>query len=165
MNKAALMRGMKVALASSLLLVAVSAAVYSQGGSAPRQLQARGDGIEVKLALKRASGLSPEEGRSFWGSDEVSPEIIRSFHITRKGKTLWVWRSAYADLSNVGALTIVKVKGQVYVKLVGGDADTGYVAMIAVGAEHVVRRVVRSGEFPDHDYEETRYVVRVLPDP
>ena len=100
-------------------------------------------------------------GRWWGGGGRSLPEAAMSeITIHRNGRKVYVPRSAYADLSNINKVWVVTTAKGCEVRFEGGDAHSGYFGKLSLVGDTVTERVVRSGEFPNHDWERTIYTVK-----
>jgi len=70
---------------------------------------------------------------------------------------IFIPRSAFSDLSDLGTIKLEVIGGHTTLILHGGDASEGYEAKIEFDGERVARRVVASGMDVDHPTEITTY--------
>ena len=153
-------------LALVLLLVSVPQARVRAGELEGEQKLSKriGDVVVTVVARMRDGGrcLNPEGWG--WGSDQKCPrKVIAALTVKMDKKAIFVPVSAYGDLANPGLIAVKPTRVGFEVSIRGGDAATAYSATLQFErdstAEPAVLRVrtVRSGEFQDEAWEETRY--------
>jgi len=114
-------------------------------------------GYRVEVSTAELGG-SEREVASYWGGYGPTTSRVTRMRVWRGDHEVpYVPRSAYADLSQVHRLDLVKSKNGITVEIEGGDASTGYTARIVIRGNDVVSRSVHSGEFPDNFWEKTEY--------
>ena len=77
--------------------------------------------------------------------------------MTIAGKSVFIPRSVFADLSDVNDAKLIMQKGAYVLLLTGGDASESYIVKIGFNSQRVTYRSVTSGEFPQHPLQETFY--------
>ncbi len=93
-----------------------------------------------------------------WGSDWDNPlTVIGEIRMWTDSLKVIVPLSSYADLSNPNRAYLESIESGYRLVIIGGDAATGYKATIDFSDGKAFRRIVRSGEFPDEDWEMTTY--------
>jgi hypothetical protein len=83
--------------------------------------------------------------------------LVDAIKISVNKTPLFVPRSAFADLADLGTAELVVENGKNILMLEGGDASESYIVKIAFTSKSVARRTVVGGEFPDELLEETVY--------
>ena len=112
--------------------------------------------------------------KMMWGAGGKCPETaIDTLFIECSGKEIFVWQSAYADLSNIESVEVSRdtEDGHYVVTIRGGKADAAYIASLDIinfdgtsfikgdnWNESIVRHrtIVKRGS-PDKVWERTRY--------
>ena len=94
-----------------------------------------------------------------WGAYESLPAEtqVRQLEIRLADTTVWVPRSAYADLGNPRWVKLQPYAKGLCFTLNGGDGITGYDAYFFIEHGALRRRRVEMGEFPKESWEETTY--------
>ena len=124
-----------------------------------KTFRAGGSKVGYTVMIKEVKMIIPDESYvQWWGSDGDPCFRVDKLRIFKGKSEFVVPRSAFPDLTNVGELSILKVKGGCEIHISGGDASTSYDAVISVHGEDVTKRVVRAGEFPENWFETTIYV-------
>ena len=103
----------------------------------------------------------PRVDEGLWYGIELSPpqEVVQRCEVRYRGRRIPIRRGAYCDLSDINSVYFYKNKrGEIVLKIEGGDAADSYRAYLVFSRGALVRRRVESGEFPNNFYEETRYV-------
>ena len=150
------------------LSVAPSALVLADELQGEQRVEKRvGGHLIVVTARLRAVQQCDNPGSWVWGVDQECPhQAIVGLKVARDADTVFVPASAYMDLAGVRSLAIEPAGQGFRLVILGGDASTSYRATLAFGREArqgasvLQRRTVRSGEFPDDVWEETRYSFR-----
>lgn len=116
----------------------------------------------VRICTRVVGHGAPEATSPPWGAGEKDAtwRLITSLEIWLGKDRIEAPRSAFADLANPNLVKLKEMPHEFLITIVGGDAAYSYQADIWVSGKRVVRRVVRSGEFPDNYWQETRYVDR-----
>ena len=116
------------------------------------------------VARTRDGGRCSNPKDWVWGADQECPrKVIAALTVKMDKKAIFVPVSAYGDLANLGSIAVKPTRDGFEVDIGGGDAATSYSATLqfqrgSTAESTVLRtRTVRSGEFPDEDWEETRY--------
>ena len=119
--------------------------------------------VSVIARIRDGRHCSNPEGW-MWGSEQECPrKMISTLTVKMDKKVIFVPVSAYGDLANVRSISIKPIRGGFEVDFAGGDAATSYHSALqfergSTPELTVLRtRIVRSGEFPDEAWEETRY--------
>ncbi|MFZ1082882.1 MAG: hypothetical protein WAO19_13270 [Candidatus Kryptoniota bacterium] len=93
-----------------------------------------------------------------WGNYGRKPEtVIAGMEISVDSRSIRVPLSAYADLSNARSARLEKSTSGYRLVILGGDGIASYDVAIDLSASQVLQRIVRSGEFPEDDWEKTTY--------
>jgi len=103
----------------------------------------------------------PRVDEGLWYGVELSlpKEVVQRCEVRYRGRRIPIGRGAYCDLSEINSVYFYKNKrGEIVLKIEGGDAADSYRAYLVFSRGALVRRRVESGEFPNNFYEETRYV-------
>lgn len=159
------------ACAAAVLSVAVlGGAAYCAGRS---EVRARSLKPQAASSLTAAAGMyrvrltarlvarSPAESASPpWGADKHQStwRLVTSMEIWRGKERIEVPRSAFADLADPSHVDVKSAQHGCAVTMAGGDAGCAWKAEMRADGKRVTRRTVRSAEFPDYAWEETRYV-------
>jgi hypothetical protein len=135
-----------------------SLAAADQGGY-PNDLRAKNGVYAAHLTIKNEKIPRTDYGAiEWWGlNDFGSVPVVTRLEITRKGHKLSMPVSAFSGLALARTLKIVGDKRGCTLRIEGSDASGAYECAIVVRGDEIVERVVRSGEFPDLDYERTIY--------
>jgi hypothetical protein len=123
-----------------------------------RTLQAKFGDYTTVIRLRR---YDPRVDEGLWYGVELSPpqEVVQRCEVRYRGRRIPIGRGAYCDLSEINSVYFYKNKrGEIVLKIEGGDAAGSYRAYLVFSRGTLVRRRVESGEFPNNFYEETRYV-------
>jgi hypothetical protein len=83
--------------------------------------------------------------------------VVDGLEITIGGKSVFIPRSVFADLSDVNDAKVIMQKGAYVLLLTGGDASESYIVKIVFDSQRVIYRSVTSGEFQQHPLQETFY--------
>ena len=124
----------------------------------PRTLQANLGDYTVVIRLRR---YDPRVDEGLWYGVELTPpkEVVQRCEVRYRGRRTLIRRSAYCDLSDINSVYFYKNKrGEMVLKIEGGDAAGSYRAYLVFSKGALVRRRVESTAFPNNFYEETRYV-------
>jgi hypothetical protein len=123
-----------------------------------------GDAVVSVIARIRDGRHCSNADGWMWGSEQECPrKMIATLTVTMNKKVIFVPASAYGDLGNVRSITIKPTRNGFDVGFAGGDAATSYRSTLrfergaTVDSTVLRSRIVRSGEFPDKAWEETRY--------
>ena len=123
-----------------------------------------GDTVVTVVARIRAGGSCSNPKDWVWGSDRECPrKVIAALTVKIDKKAIFVPVSAYADLANLRSIAVKPTRDGFEVDIGGGDAATSYSATLHFKRDltpepaALSTRTVRSGEFPDDAWEETRY--------
>ncbi|MCL6534391.1 MAG: hypothetical protein K6U12_14090 [Armatimonadetes bacterium] len=103
----------------------------------------------------------PRLDKGLWhgGSESTPKEVVHHCEIRYRGKVVPLMRGAYSDLAEVNAISFYKnQRGEMVLKIEGGDAADSYRAYLVFSKGRLVRRHVESSGFPNNFSEETRYV-------
>jgi hypothetical protein len=123
-----------------------------------RTLQAKLGDYTAVIRLRRYDSRVDE---GLWYGAELSPpkEVVQRCEVRYRGRRIPIGRGAYCDLSEINSVYFYKNRrGEMVLKIEGGDAAGSYRAYLVFSRGALVRRRVESGEFPNNFYEETRYV-------
>jgi hypothetical protein len=115
----------------------------------------------VRVTARVAAHGPAESTAPPWGADDkldTTWRLITSLEIWHGKARIDVPRSAFADLANGNSIEVRNDVHGCVITMMGGDAGCAWKADIWANAKRVTRRTVRSGEFPDNAWEETRYV-------
>lgn len=116
----------------------------------------RGMSIEVRIAK---ADISNKPWQGFWGAAERrGSTLVSSIDISYQQTKISAPRSAFADLANAHTFASMPNGKQLIVTIEGGDAADGYKAALYFESGDIIKRVVKSGEFPRNRWEETKYV-------
>jgi hypothetical protein len=126
-----------------------------------RTLSAQMDRYTAKLWLRRYN-LSVDGGL-WYGASELPNSrpkwVVYKLEVRYRNRVVPIGRGAYADLSEVNQILFFKNRrGEIVLKIEGGDAADSYNAFLVFREGALIRRRVESGEFPRNFYEETQYV-------
>jgi len=149
-----------------MILAWLATIAFGQGASQTHgYLKASGGSYSVEVVTKPVTFRSGTEQSTFWGGGGRTPpeEIVTGIVLKSKNTVIRVPRSAYADLSNVNRIWIVKTKGGCVVHLEGGDASVAYRAIFTVRGTDLIDRKVADGEFPEYNWERTVYYSKEPP--
>lgn len=83
--------------------------------------------------------------------------LVDAINISVNKVTLFVPRSAFADLADLGTAELVMEKGKNILVLEGGDASESYIVKIGFTSKFVTSRTLVDAEFPDDLLQETVY--------
>jgi hypothetical protein len=98
-----------------------------------------------------------------WGSDWNDPHtIVASIKLWANKSEITVPLSSYADISNANLAELTSTLSGYRLTIQGGDAATSYEEMLDFCESSVLRRRVKSGEFPDQGWEMTIYWTDVV---
>lgn len=114
----------------------------------------------VKLTATELAHGPAESGSPPWGAGKLQTtwRVITSLEIWHGKERIAVPRSAFADLANASSISIKSDAHGCAIAIAGGDAGYAWNAVVRVDGKRVTRRTVRSAEFPDNAWEETRYI-------
>jgi hypothetical protein len=103
--------------------------------------------------------------QQYWGGGgRTLPELrVARMVMSRRNQEIYVPRSVYADLSNINRMWLENLKHGVKLRIEGGDAHAGYEAAVTLFKDKVASRIVRSGEFPQYEWERTSYSLEAIP--
>jgi len=156
-------------LAFVLFLALVSLDQVRAGGLEGGQKFSKSIGnAEVTVVVRtREGGICLNPKGWVWGSNQECPQkVIATLAVKVDKKTIFVPVSAYGDLADLRSIAIKPTRNGFEVDIIGGDAGTSYDAILqfdrgsTAGLTVLRTRIVRSGEFPDDAWEETRYHFR-----
>jgi hypothetical protein len=136
----------------SLLLLLSGHGVDSQ-----QVITARKGEVAVKAFMTKQT-LHQVASWSYWGGGGADVHSVASLIVTLKGKPCHVPRSSYGDLAGVSAISTTNEPKGFHVLIRGGEAGNSFRADLWFVNLNLARRVVRSGQFPSHHWEETKYV-------
>lgn len=121
-------------------------------------LRARLGDYDAVLVMRRY--ILETDGGLWYGGSESPPQwVVKHIEVRYQGKRVPLGRGTYSDLAEVlGMLFYKNRKGEMVLKLEGGDAADSYRAYLVFQRGEIVRRRVESTAFPNNFYEETRYV-------
>lgn len=155
-----------------LLALAIAGGIGSSaGGSSGGEIRA--ERVVAGQLVKAVARIAPELKCSnadswMWGADQECPhQAITSLRVEWGRQKLFLPVSAYADLAGARWIEVNPDKQGFSIRIAGGDAATSYRAVLEFGGDPtretgaLRRREVRSGEFPDDAWEETRYSFNV----
>jgi hypothetical protein len=109
--------------------------------------------------LLRPYDLRLDEGLWHGGSESTPKQVVHHCEIRYRGKAVPLIRGAYSDLAEVNAISFYKnQRGEMALKIEGGDAADSYRAYLVFSKGMLVRRRVENSGFPNNFSEETRYV-------
>jgi hypothetical protein len=121
-------------------------------------LSARFQDYTAKLWLRNYNAAT-DEGLWHGGCVSIPKQVMRKLEVRYRNRVVPIARGAYCDLAEVNTIAFYKnARGEVVLKIEGGDAHDSYRAYLVFRRGELVRRRVESGEFPKNFYEETRYV-------
>jgi hypothetical protein len=83
--------------------------------------------------------------------------LTEFFQIRVNGKPIYVPYSAFADLGDMGSLTLQRLEGKYVLTIGGGDAAGSYLAKLTFDSTRVIARVVAPGEDRTQPSERTTY--------
>jgi hypothetical protein len=127
------------------------------------EIKVNGIGCQATI-LVRDEKLPESEVETYWGGWSSPLEVVTGLRITVSGKTIWAPRSCFSDLSSINRSGISRVGKKAWkLHIDGGDAASGYDAYIYFNPSGVTKRLVRSSEESEYDYEVTRYVEKTPP--
>lgn len=119
--------------------------------------------VVVVARIREGATCDNPEGW-IWGVDQECPHrVLAQLRVAWGKHTVMVPASAYMDLTAVRSILVVAAAHGFAIELVGGDAATSYRAQLEFEGHPVKdgvllrRRVVRSLEFSEEVWEETRY--------
>lgn len=93
-----------------------------------------------------------------WGAENSCPRLaIMAIEVVDKGASIFVPRSAFADLGLPRSATLRKVSTGFELLVQGGDGATSYEATYRFSGSAIKTRRVASGEFPRSAWERTDY--------
>ena len=93
-----------------------------------------------------------------WGAENECPKLaLISLEVTVGDGSLFVPRSAFADLGTPHSAVLRKHGAEYELTIKGGDAATSYQAQIRFSRSQIRSRTVSSGEFPDSARERTTF--------
>lgn len=155
-EEAAAMRctAIHIALAATLSVVqpALSAVPVTLSGTLP-------SGTSFVLKIEEAYfehqlNDVPDDG-SIWGVDHRVPRsIVQKFEFRLSGKSVYVPRKLYTDLSHIRKAKVTEgTDGIVQIELQGSDAAGSYISDFLIRRNRVIERTTRAGEFPNEVWE------------
>ncbi|CUU36378.1 hypothetical protein DCOP10_11713 [Armatimonadetes bacterium DC] len=122
-----------------------------------RTLQAKLGDYTAKVLL-RPYDLRLDKGLWHGGSESAPHMVVQQIEIRYRGKVVPLMRGAYSDLAEVNAISFYKnQRGEMVLKIEGGDAADSYRAYLVFSKGMLVRRRVENSGFPNNFSEETRY--------
>ena len=123
-----------------------------------RTLQAKLGDYTAAIRLRRYDPRI-DEGLWYGGEFSLPKEVVRQCEVRYRGRRVPLGRGAYCDLSEVNRIYFYRnARGEVVLKIEGGDAGNSYQAYLVFSRGVLIRRRVESTAFPNNFYEETRYV-------
>jgi len=124
----------------------------------PRTLQAKLGDYTAVIRLRRYDPRV-DEGLCYGVELTLPKEVVQRCEVRYRGRRVPLRRGAYCDLSEVNHIYFYRnTKGEVVLKIEGGDAAGSYRAYLVFSKGALVRRRVESTAFPNNFYEETKYV-------
>lgn len=87
----------------------------------------------------------------------TEPYLVVSIKVVGPTGEMRVWRSAYADLSNVNSLEWLSTGTSPVLHITGGDAGESFDCKLYFEKGALVKRTVAHGEFNDQVIETTTY--------
>ncbi len=117
------------------------------------------DVVQVSITQMKTSAAAPYQGALLWGGDvdEIPATILSSMVVHEREESIFVPLSAYVDLGDVKLGSMDATTGGFLITLHGGGTATGYDATFTFNRGYLVRRTVRSREFPKERTEVTTY--------
>jgi hypothetical protein len=104
------------------------------------------------------------DGDSWWGASMQPPKLVlRDLVLSVDAVREVLPRSAYTYLAEPRCLQVERSDGRVKLVLKGADAGDAYSAEFEFRSGRLVKRIVRSQEFPQEIYETTEYVNKAAP--
>ena len=117
--------------------------------------------VEVKIRTHEvpngtpANPVKPKDSACTMSRIPCSP--VDAIKISVNKTPLFVPRSAFADLADLGTAELAVENGRNILVLEGGDASESYIVKIAFTSKSITRRTLVDAEFPDELLEETVY--------
>jgi hypothetical protein len=141
----------------------VSASIAPEGVSRLDRIDGRHH-LNVQFTTHKATAPAQTADHPFdWASQctgSISPcVVIDNIRIRYDEKNIFLSRSAYADCSDIGVVSVQLHKGIYSLIVSGGTGDEGYIATIRFTSHRVLDRTLVSGEDSTHVFERTTYYV------
>ncbi|HEX4138981.1 MAG TPA: hypothetical protein VHY09_01435 [Candidatus Methylacidiphilales bacterium] len=114
-----------------------------------------GRALHVRIMLRRTNQTDREEARfldehnlgsDWWGGNLVPDHIISTFEVRVGKEEVPLFRSAYADLSDVRIAKLDASKSGFSISVCGGETGTGYIARIEFEGPYLKGREVSHNE-------------------
>ncbi len=127
--------------------------------------KAVGGGYKAVVKEMPYSSALGDTWDSWWGATDTGRTkwVVSTLQILKGGKEIFVYRSAYSDLSQVSGLTINTTSKGCILQIEGGDDHSGYSANLVVKDLTVKSRHVEAGESPELSHEDASYVDKEPP--
>jgi hypothetical protein len=161
------MKTLKISIFIIFLLLILPCEGYLQGSRpGDKELLEESARVKVRALLTTVQEPQPCKAASSWrwGAEDTCPKtFISALEVKAGDKPIFIPISAFADLGNPRTVRIepCKEKNCFVVTIVGGDAATSYSARLEFKNNLLIKRLVRSGEFPKDSWEETIYKFNV----
>ena len=117
-----------------------------------------------KIAVLVEIDSASDTGRERSASNDPSQRVVRAMKIAVHGQSIFVPRSAYADLVDPRIATVKAEQGAWVLIIEGGDGADSYFVKINFDAQRVTRRKLYSSLIGGAPTEDTKYWLRVLKD-
>lgn len=143
----------------SIISTSVSGAEFFQDIAKLSDYLIDGTPVTIEMRTTKLTPQYPYKDPFMWGGDEVlRPKTVIINLDVRVGKEKKVIPlSAYRDLGDPYKILLEITQKGFHIIIRGGDAATSYKAVLDFEGEHIKRRKVSHGEFPDEVWEETEY--------
>jgi hypothetical protein len=113
---------------------------------------------EIQEPKGESKAESSEENRiSACTGGRVPCLLTYSLQIMVDDKVIWIPYSSYADLGDMGSLTLQRFRQGYRLTIYGGDASVAYVAKLDFNRRRVLDRVIAPGEDSTQPSERTMY--------
>lgn len=123
-----------------------------------------GTSVEAVVQTVKLTSQYPYKGALIWGGDvrgsgnvQMPKSVISLIDLRIGNEKVFIPLSAYSDLGNPMQASLEKAGHGFKITITGGDTATSYKAVLIFDNEHIQRRRVSLGEFPDEVWEETVY--------
>jgi len=120
--------------------------------------------LDVSVKTIRLPVDYPYRYSMMWGVEQTGegvyglPEtIVQSMDVRVNDEDIYIPLSAYGDLGNAREVTVERTINGFNVIITGGEGDLSYRAVLKFDFVNILRRVIKRGEYPFADRQETVY--------
>jgi hypothetical protein len=123
--------------------------------------------VKCEIFLISSPVLPQQESETWWGARDRQPgqtlmnKSVKAIALSYRNEQIVIPVSTSSGLMNPNHVNILSSKMLPRIEITGGDAASGYKAILVFARQNghyrIVRREVRDSEFPDEIYEVTTY--------